>query len=128
VEECFSVSYTLPEIHEVRPRDEVRTIVVEGEIDPGEVIALQRRISVALDAGYRRILIDLSAVTLMLGDQTASMFCGVVRRLTSSAGPLGIVACPPQVERALELFEIDRIELYPDHDLAVSALTQVRPK
>ena len=44
----------------------MQTLVIEGEIDPGAVIALQRQISGALDSGQRRIVIDPSALTLML--------------------------------------------------------------
>jgi anti-anti-sigma regulatory factor len=123
VEGCSSVSYTLPHVREVRTRGEVQTLAVKGEIDPGTVDALQRRTSDALDAGYRRIAIDLSAVTLVLGVQTSLMLGGALRRLTSRTATLAIVAGPPAVRRVLELCAIDGIAFYPDLDAAMSALT-----
>jgi anti-anti-sigma regulatory factor len=87
------VSYTLPRVHEVRARSEVQAFTVEGEIDSVVVLALQRRISAALDAGYRRIVIDLSPVSAP-GGQTSLMLGGALRRLAGRAATLAIAAGP----------------------------------
>jgi anti-anti-sigma regulatory factor len=117
------VSYTLPRVHEVRARSEVQAFTVEGEIDSVVVLALQRRISAALDAGYRRIVIDLSPVSAP-GGQTSLMLGGALRRLAGRAATLAIAAGPPPMRRGLELCAIDRIVFYPDLDVAMPVLTR----
>jgi anti-sigma B factor antagonist len=90
---------------------EIPSIVLEGEIDPGAVIALQRRIVEALDAGQRRVVVDLSAVTV-LGGATIDLLCGALRSLTRRRATLAIVGGPPRVHRVLELCAIDGVELH----------------
>jgi ABC-type transporter Mla MlaB component len=69
---------------------EIPSIVLEGEIDPGAVIALQRRIVEALNAGQRRVVVDLSAVTV-LGGAPIDLLCGALRWLTCRGATLAIV-------------------------------------
>jgi anti-anti-sigma factor len=90
---------------------EIPSIVLEGEIDPGTVIALQRRIVEALNAGQRRVVVDLSAVTV-LGGATSDLLCGALRRLTRRGATLAIAGGPPRVHRVLELCAIDGVELH----------------
>jgi anti-anti-sigma factor len=90
---------------------EIPSIVLEGKIDPGAVIALQRRIVEALDAGQRRVVVDLSAVTV-LGGGTIDLLCGALRWLTRRGATLAIVGGPPRVHRMLELCAIDGVELH----------------
>lgn len=90
---------------------EIPSIVLEGKIDPGAVIALQRRIVEALDAGQRRVVVDLSAVTV-LGGATIDLLCGALRWLTRRGATLAIVGGPPRVHRVLELCSIDGVELH----------------
>ena len=56
-----------------------------GAIDPWMLIALHRRITDALDAGDDRVVLDLSAVTV-LGGVTVGVLCGVLRRLALGGG------------------------------------------
>ena len=90
---------------------EIPSIVLEGEIDPGAVIVLQRRVVEALDAGQRRVVVDLSAVTV-LGGATVGLLCGALRWLTRRGATLAIVGGPPRVHRVLELCAIDGVELH----------------
>jgi anti-anti-sigma factor len=90
---------------------EVPSIVLEGEIDPGAVIALQRRIAEALKVGQRHVVVDLSAVTV-LGGATIGLFCGSLRSLTRRGVTLAIVGGPPHVHRVLELSAIDGVKLH----------------
>jgi anti-anti-sigma factor len=90
---------------------EIPSIVLEGEIDPGAVIALQRRIVEAINAGRRRVVVDLSAVT-PLGGATIDQLCGAWRWLTRSGATLAIVGGPPRVHRVLELCATDGGELH----------------
>jgi len=54
---------------------------LEGEIRPRAVIAMQRRIAEALSVDPRRVVVDLSAVTV-LGRATIELFCAALRWLT----------------------------------------------
>jgi anti-anti-sigma factor len=90
---------------------EIPSIVLEGEIDPRMVIALQRRVVEALNAGQRRVVVDLSAVTV-LGGATIDLLCGALRRLTRRGATLAFVGGPPRVHCALELCAIDGVELH----------------
>jgi anti-anti-sigma factor len=96
----------------VSPRvTEIPSIVLEGEIDPGAVIALQRRIVEAINAGQRRVVVDLSAVTV-LGGATIDLLCGALRWLARRGATVAIVGGPPRVHRVLELCAIDGVELH----------------
>jgi anti-anti-sigma regulatory factor len=91
---------------------EVSTIVLEGEIGPAMVIAMHRQVCDALPGGRRQVVVDLRAVTV-LGGQTASSFCAVLRRLTHRGATLDIVGAPAPVARVLELSAIPGLEIHP---------------
>jgi anti-anti-sigma factor len=91
---------------------EIATVVLEGEIGPAVVVALQRQVDAAFDAGQRRIVVDLRAVTV-LDAQTVSMFCAALRRLKRSGATLAIVGVPSPVGRVLELCATAGLELQP---------------
>jgi anti-anti-sigma factor len=99
--------------------NEVWVIALEGEVDPGKVIALQRKINRALDSGRGRVIIDLGAVR-SVGAQTLSLFCGALRRLNRGAA-LAIVGADPRVRRVLEGCAIDGLALYPTINAALAA-------
>ena len=107
------MTFTRPEV------SEVWVIALEGEVDPGMVIALQRKINRALDSGRGRVVIDLGAVS-GVGAQTLSLFCGALRRLRGGA-VLAIVGADPRVRRVLELCAIDRLALYPTMNAALAS-------
>ena len=98
---------------------EIPSIVLEGEIDPGAVIALQRRIVEALNVGQRHVVVDLSAVTV-LGGATIDLFCGALRWLTRRGATLAIIGGPPRAQRVLELCAIDGVEQHPSVSAALS--------
>ena len=50
---------------------EVSTVVLEGEIGPGMVLALKRQICDALPVGRLRIVVDMHAVTVLPGLEIA---------------------------------------------------------
>ena len=107
------MTFTGPEV------SEVWVIALEGEVDPGMVIALQRKINRALDSGSGGVVIDLGAVS-GVGAQTLSLFCGALRRLRGGA-VLAIVGADPRVRRVLELCAIDRLALYPTMNAALAS-------
>jgi anti-anti-sigma factor len=98
-----------------------QVIALAGEIDPGMVIALHRRIDRTLDAGASRVVLDLGAVTV-LGGQTVSMLCGALRRLTRRGATISIAGSPPHVQRVLERCAIDRLEQYTTGEAALMAV------
>jgi anti-sigma B factor antagonist len=97
-----------------------QVIALAGEIDPGMVIALHRRIDRALDVGAPRVMLDLSEVTV-LGGQTVSVLCGALRRLARRGATIAIAGGPPHVKRVLERCAIDRLEQYSTRDAALLA-------
>jgi len=107
------MTFTRPEV------SEVWVIALEGEVDPGMVIALQRKINRALDSGRGRVVIDLGGVS-GVGAQTLSLFCGALRRLNRGA-VLAIVGADPRVRRVLEVCAIDGLAVYPTIDAALAA-------
>jgi anti-anti-sigma regulatory factor len=111
------VTYTLPHV------TDDRIITLEGEIGPGEVIALQRRIVRALDRGCGRgrgrIVVDLGAVT-GVGGPTIGVLCGALRFVSRCGATLAIAGGPPGVRRGIELCEIDGVELCPSVNAALT--------
>jgi len=101
-------------------------IALGGEIDPAMVIALHRRINDALDAGEDRVVLDLSAVTV-LGGRTASLFCGVLRRLSRRGATVAIAGAPHAVQRILAQCGIDRLEQYSTGTAALMAVMLESP-
>jgi anti-anti-sigma factor len=99
---------------------EVSTVVLEGEIDPAALRALQRQVSDALRVGQRRVVVDLRAVTAP-GAQTVSRLCAVMHRLNRRGARLAIVGAPAAVGRVLELCATDGLELYPSAGAALSS-------
>jgi anti-anti-sigma factor len=91
----------------------VRVVGLAGDVDPGAVIAMHRDITAALDAGDRRIVVDLTAVTL-LGAQTAGLFCGALRRCNRRGATFEILAAPPHLRRALEIREVPHVRPIPE--------------
>jgi anti-anti-sigma factor len=92
-----------------------------GAIDPWMVIALHRRITGALDAGADRVVLDLTAVTVLSG-QTVGVLCGVLRRLARRGARFAVAGGPAHAQRALELCAIDRLERYPTGEAALMAV------
>lgn len=100
------MTYTLPLV------TEIPTVALEGEIDPAAVVALQRRIGVALRARPRRIVVDMSAVSV-LGAQTMSLFCAALRGMERRGATIALAGAPTPVRRVIELCAIDGLELHP---------------
>jgi anti-anti-sigma regulatory factor len=85
-------------------------IALEGELDPGMMIALQPKINGALNGRRGRVVIDLGPVT-DVGAQTLSLFGSALRRLNRSTA-LAIVGANPGVPSVLERCAIDGFALY----------------
>jgi anti-anti-sigma factor len=106
---------------------DAQVIALAGEIDPGMVIALHRRIDRALDAGGTpHVVLDLGAVTV-LGGETVSVFCGALRRLSRRGATITIAGGPPHVKRVLKRCAIDRLEQYSTGEAALLATVLTPP-
>ena len=91
-----------------------------GAIDPWMLIALHRRITDALDAGDDRVVLDLSAVTV-LGGVTVGVLCGVLRRLAGQGATIAVAGGTPHVQAVLGRCAIDGLEQYPAGEVAFMA-------
>ena len=113
------MTYTLPHV------TDDRIITLEGEIGPGEVIALQRRIVRALDLGRGRIVVDLDAVTGVVAP-TTGLLCAALRFVSRCGATLAIAGGPPGVQRGIEVCEIDGVELCPTVNAALTDIDHYR--
>jgi anti-sigma B factor antagonist len=105
--------------------DDVMLLVAGGEIDFAASPRLRERIADDIDAGRRRLLLDLSKATFI--DSTAvGVLVGAVLRLHEhGGGSLGVV-CSEENVRVLRIFEIAGVEsviaLYRSRGEALAAL------
>ena len=86
------------------------TIAIEGQVDDETVEALQRRLAEALTRGHARIVLDLSAVTLM-SVPTLSSFCRVLRQAGRAGAMLAVAGGPPHARRTIAVCAFDGVEL-----------------
>jgi anti-sigma B factor antagonist len=106
--------------------DDVFVLVVGGEIDFAASPKLKRSMAEHIDAGARRLILDLSTVTFI--DSTAiGVLVGAVMRLHQLGGGSLAVVCSEDNERVLQIFEIAGVDsliaLYRSREQALSALT-----
>ena len=105
-----------------RPHVTGPIVTLEGEIGPGAVIALQRRMVRALDGGHRRIVLDLGAATAP-GGQTLSLLCSTLRFVDRCGATLAVAAAPARLRRAIDLCELDGVAFHPTVHAALTAAT-----
>jgi anti-sigma B factor antagonist len=105
--------------------EDVQFLVAGGEIDFAASPRLRERIADDIDAGSRRLVIDLSKATFI--DSTAvGVLVGAVLRLHEHGGGSLAVICSEENVRVLRIFEIAGVEsviaLYRSREEALSAL------
>lgn len=88
------------------------TIALEGHVDGEKVEALERRLADVVSRGQTRIVLDLSAVTL-LNVPTLSSFCRVLRQAGRAGATLAVAGGPPHARRTIAVCAIDGVELQP---------------
>jgi len=89
---------------------DARTQLIElsGEVDLYTAPELKERLGRAIDAGKHRIVVDLSATTLI--DSTAlGVLVGGVKRLRPEGGAIAIVCDEPNVRKVFEITGLDRV-------------------
>jgi anti-sigma B factor antagonist len=104
---------------------EVAVVVAGGEIDYAASPHLKARIAEHVEAGRRRLVLDLSTATFI--DSTAiGVLMGAVMRLDELGGGSVVVVCAEENTRVLRIFEIAGIdgllELHSSREEAISAL------
>jgi anti-sigma B factor antagonist len=100
-------------------------LAVSGEIDYGGCPRLRARIAEQIDAGRRRLIVDLSEVSFIDSMAIGVLVAAVARLRASGTGSL-VAVCARQNERVLRIFDIagvaDVISLYRSRAEALAAL------
>lgn len=83
-------------------------VSVSGEVDMYTAPQLKQCLLDLIDAGARKIVVDLSAVSFI--DSTAlGVLIGGVRRLHAAGGAMALVVTSRSVERVLSITGLDRV-------------------
>jgi anti-sigma B factor antagonist len=107
--------------------DDLAVLVVGGEIDYDTSPELRERIAASIDAGGRRLVLDLSAVTFV--DSTAiGVLAGAAATLDEVGGGSPAAICRhPNVLQILEITGIDNvISVHSSRDDALAMLAVSR--
>lgn len=108
------MTYAFPRVTEVRRVD------LEDEIDPTAVIALERRVGMAVDVDRCCVVLNVSAVDVP--DESAlGEFSDALQRMIRRGARLAIAGASPALQLVLERCAVDGVELYPTHRLALAA-------
>jgi len=106
--------------------EDVVVLVAGGELDYSVSPELKRSIVEHVDAGARRVILDLSEVSFI--DSTSiGVLVGAVMKLHELGGGSLSVVCSQENRRVLQIFEIAGVDslitLQPSREEALSALT-----
>ena len=83
-------------------------VAVRGEIDLFTAPELKQRLTDAIEAGKRRIVVDLSETSFL--DSTAlGVLIGAVKRLRSDDGALVVVNVDQSIAKTFEITGLDQI-------------------
>ena len=83
-------------------------VAATGELDLHTVERLREKLADVIEAGGRRLLVDLTGVSFL--DSTAlGVLVDAARTLKSSQGQLVLVADDPRVSRVLEITGLQRV-------------------
>jgi anti-sigma B factor antagonist len=107
--------------------DERHVVAVTGEIDLFTAPELKAALGEAIEAGRRRIVVDLSDTTFL--DSTAlGVLIGTVKRLRSREGRLTLVNKDSNIAKTFEITGLDQIfTICTTRDEAVAALDADEP-
>jgi len=101
---------------------DVRVIAVTGQADLHTAPKLRSAIFSTIDAGTRRLVIDLSETTF-LDSMTLGVMLGALKRLSPDGGRLAI-ACPSRsLRRIFEITSLDEVLEVADTTAEAIALT-----
>jgi anti-sigma B factor antagonist len=104
----FYITDDVP-ITEVECEEDVVVLVAGGDIDYSSTPQLRERIADHVDAGKRRLVLDLSKVTFI--DSTAiGVLVGAIVRLQDAGGGSVAVVCDEYNKKVLRIFEIAGVD------------------
>jgi anti-anti-sigma factor len=120
----FHISDELP-AGPVDGGDHIVLVVASGEIDYGASPRLRERIFDHIDAGRRRLVVDLSMVSF-IDSAAIGVLTGAIARLRALGGGALVVACAEENARVLRIFDIagvaSLIPLYYTREEALATL------
>jgi anti-sigma B factor antagonist len=98
-------------------------IAVAGEVDIFTAPELKRAIAAAIDAGARRLVVDLTE-TRFLDSTALGVLIGAVKRLRPLDGRLVIVNTEPSTAKTFEITGLDQIfTIVPAREQALASVT-----
>jgi anti-sigma B factor antagonist len=104
---------------------DIALVVADGEIDYAASPQLNARIARHVDAGRRRLVLDLSTVTFIDSTAIGVLMCAVMRLDELGEGSVSVV-CAEENRRVLRIFEIagidSLIDVHSSREEAISAL------
>lgn len=114
-------------VEEVSHGEDVAVLVAGGELDYAASPQLRERLADQLDAGIRRLVLDLSMATFI--DSTAiGVLVGAAMRLNELGGGSLAVVCADENKRVLRILEIAGLEsvlaLHSSREQALAELTE----
>src|SRR4051794_1763322 len=103
-------------------------VAVRGEIDLFTAPELKQKLTEAIEAGKRRIVVDLTETSFL--DSTAlGVLIGTVKRLRSRDGALVIVNVDQNIAKTFEITGLDQIfTILSSREDAVAALDAATPQ
>ena len=107
------------EIH-CSTRDRWTVLTPLGDLDMAGAPSLRQAVIREVGEGHNALLIDLAAVTF-IDSSGLGVIVGALRRVRSHDGELVLVCPSPELRRAFELCDLDRIfELHTDIEAVTS--------
>jgi anti-anti-sigma regulatory factor len=85
-------------------------VALEGRVDPEAIRILEHRVASAIAQGHNRLVVDLSAVTLLVLP-ALSPFCHLLRDASRDGVTLTMIGGHRHVRRTVELCAIEGVEL-----------------
>jgi anti-anti-sigma factor len=100
--------------------DGTRILDLEGEVDVYTAPLLRQEIMDQVDAGVKRLLVNLAKVEYL--DSTGlGILIGGVKRMREQEGTLRLVAPPPRITRIFEITGLNRIfDVYASEEEAMA--------
>ena len=99
-----------PAAAKTTPTEARYVVALEGRVDPEAIGILERRVASAIARGHNRLVVDLSAVTLLVLPALRP-FCQVLRNAARGGVTLTVIGGHRHVRRTVELCAIDGVEL-----------------
>jgi anti-sigma B factor antagonist len=100
---------------------ETHVIELGGEVDLYTAPEFKERMVGLIDAGKKRIVVDLSKATF-IDSTTLGVLVGGVKRLRPAGGSLALVCTDENITKIFEITGLDRV--FPIHDSRDSALAE----